>query len=81
MNTEELKRMVKSYVVAKGYTFDKLAKELNKRYSLNESRANLSNKLKRGTLRYIELVQILDVLGYSIEIKNNAWQDSKFMVK
>jgi hypothetical protein len=72
MNTEELKRMVKSYVVAKGYTFDKLAKELNKRYSLNESRANLSNKLKRGTLRYIELVQILDVLGYSIEIKNNA---------
>jgi hypothetical protein len=72
MNTEELKRMVKSYVVAKGYTFDKLAEELNKRYSLNESRANLSNKLKRGTLRYIELVQILDVLGYSIEIKNNA---------
>ena len=48
---EELRREVKGMIVAKGYTMDKLADELNARYGTKESKANLSNKLKRGSLR------------------------------
>jgi len=68
--TEELKRFVKSLIVAKGYTMEKLAEELNQKYYTKESKANLSNKLKRGSLRYIDMQRIVDILGYSIEVKS-----------
>ncbi len=63
---EELKRLVKSMIAAKGYTMETLAEEINKKYFTRESKANLSNKLKRGSLRYIDMQRIADVLGYSI---------------
>ena len=56
-------------IVEQGYTMEKLAEELNKKYFTKESKANLSNKLKRGSLRYIDMLKIADVLGYVIEIK------------
>ncbi|MFI3300963.1 MAG: DUF6471 domain-containing protein [Candidatus Gastranaerophilales bacterium] len=67
--TEALKRYVKSLVVAKGYTLEKLANELNEKYFTKESKANISNKLQRGSLRFIDMQRILDVLGYDIVIK------------
>lgn len=67
--TEELRRQVKAMIVAKGYTMEKLAEELNKKYYTKESKSNLSNKLVRGSLRYIDMQRIADVLGYTIEIK------------
>lgn len=67
--TEELRRQVKAMIVAKGYTMEKLAEELNAKYYTKESKANLSNKLKRGSLRYIDMQRIADILGYTIEIK------------
>ncbi len=68
---DELRREVKGMIVAKGYTMDKLAEELNARYGTKESKANLSNKLKRGSLRYIDMQRICDVLGYYIDIKQH----------
>ena len=67
--SEELKRQIKSYVVAKGYTFEKLAKELNDKYGTKDSKTGLSNKLARGSLRHIELLRILDILGYDFVVK------------
>lgn len=66
--TELLKRKVKAMIVEKGYTMEKLADDLNEKYYTKESKANLSNKLKRGSLRYIDMQRIVDVLGYTIEI-------------
>ena len=68
---DELRREVKGMIVAKGYTMDKLAEELNARYGTKESKANLSNKLKRGSLRYIDMQRICNVLGYYIDIKQH----------
>ena len=65
---ESLKRLVKSMLAAQGYTMERLADELNAKYSVKESKANLSNKFKRGSLRYIDMERIADVLGYKIEI-------------
>ena len=39
--TDELKRLVKSLIVAKGYTLEKLATELNTRYGTKDSKTNL----------------------------------------
>lgn len=66
--TEALKRQVKSMIVAKGYTMEKLAEEMNAKYYTKESKANLSNKLKRGSLRFIDMQRIADILGYKIDI-------------
>ena len=67
--TVELRRQVKAMIVAKGFTMERLAEELNKKYYTKESKSNLSNKLVRGSLRYIDMQRIADVLGYTIEIK------------
>ena len=70
--SEEIRRKVKAMIVEQGYTMEKLAEELNNKYSTKESKANLSNKLKRGSLRYIDMLKIADVLGYGIEIRNKS---------
>ncbi len=67
--TEELKRQVKSLVVAKGYTLEKLALELNQKYGTKDSKTGISNKLARGSLRHIDMLRILDVLDYDFIIK------------
>ena len=68
--TEEVKRLVKSWVVAKGFTFEKLASELNTRYGTKDSKTGLSNKLARGSIRFLEILRILDILGYNFELKS-----------
>lgn len=67
--TEKLRRKVKALLAESGYTFEKLADDLNDKYYARESKANLSSKLARGSLRYIEMLRILDVLGYDFVIK------------
>lgn len=67
--TEELRRQVKAMIVAKGFTMERLAEALNSKYYTKESKSNLSNKLVRGSLRYIDMQRIADVLGYTIEIR------------
>lgn len=66
---KQLRNKVKSMIVERDYTMEKLATALNEKYGTKESKANLSNKLKRGSLRYIDMDRICDVLGYQLEIK------------
>lgn len=66
---ETLKRQLRSMMVAQGYTIEKIAKELKERYKTKESKNNLSNKLSRGSLRFIDVQRICTILGYTIEIK------------
>jgi hypothetical protein len=49
-----------------------LAQKLHDAYQHPVSSSNLANKLSRDTLKYIEAVQIADVLGYDI-----VWQKRK----
>lgn len=62
-----IRNEIKSYVVASGFTFEKLAAELNARDENSKaSQQSLSNKLSRGSIRYDECKQIADILGYEI---------------
>ena len=56
-------------MVAQGYTIEKVANELKKRYGTKESKNNLSNKLSRGSLRFIDVQRICSILGYSIDMR------------
>lgn len=59
---------IKAYIVRAGMTMGTAVQLLSVRYGWS-SVPNLSDKLKRGTLRYSEAVELADVLGYDI-----VWQ-------
>lgn len=66
-----IKNEVKSYIIKEGFTMKKIAGLLDEESKV--ALQNLSNKLARGTIKYSEIKQIADILGYEIkwEKKNN----------
>ena len=64
-----IRNEIKSYIVREGVTMSDLIRKLAIVHGWSASIPNLSDKLKRGTLRYSEVIQLADVLGYNI-----VWQ-------
>lgn len=64
-----LRNEIKSYIVRSGYTMQEVVDRLSEDYGWSDSVSNLSNKLQRESLRYVEAVQLADTLGYDL-----AWQ-------
>lgn len=70
MKSKELYRnKIKSYIIWAGMTMHEAVEILADEYGWSSSVPNLSDKLKRGSLRYGEAVELADVLGYDI-----VWQ-------
>ena len=61
-----IKCKIKALMAERGYTLEKLALALQQKYNVKESKNNLSNKLSRGTLKYIEVKRIADILDFDI---------------
>ena len=57
---------IKSYIVRSGLTMTEVVDRLYDDYDWSRSVPNLSGKLRRGTLRYGEAVELADVLDYDI---------------
>ena len=60
---------IKAQIVRAGYTMQEVVDRLHEEYGWSDSVSNLSNKLQRESLRYVEAVQLADALGYEI-----VWQ-------
>lgn len=60
-----IKNEVKSYIVKEGFTMKKIACLLDEESKV--ALQNLSNKLTRGTIKYSEIKEIADILGYEIK--------------
>lgn len=56
-------------IVRSGYTMQEVVDRLSEDYGWSDSVSNLSNKLQRESLRYVEAVQLADALGYDL-----VWQ-------
>ena len=67
-----LRNEIKSYIVRQGLTMQEVVDLLRDEHGWSGSVSNLSNKLQRESLRYVEAVQLADVLGYEI-----VWQRKK----
>lgn len=69
MNKKEEKKLikneVKAYIVKEGFTMKSIAGLLDKESKV--ALQNLSNKLTRGTIKYLEIKQIAEILGYEIK--------------
>jgi len=63
---ETYRNEIKSYIVRSGLTMSAVVEVLADEYDWSSSVPNLSGKLKRGSLRYGEAVELAAVLGYDI---------------
>ena len=63
---------IKAYIVRAGFTMQEVVERLADEHGWSESVPNFSGKLRRGSLRYREAVELADVLGYDI-----VWQKRK----
>ena len=67
-----LRNEIKSYIIRQGMTMQEVVDLLRDEHGWSDSVSNLSNKLQRESLRYVEAVQLADALGYEI-----VWQMQK----
>ena len=63
---EEKFSEIKSYIVRAGMTMTEVVNYLADECGWSASVPNLSGKLRRGSLRYGEAVELADALGYDI---------------
>lgn len=63
---------VKSHLMREGMTMQEVLKRLEKQHGWSKSISNLSGKLQRETLRYKEVLELADVLGYEIVWKKRG---------
>ena len=68
-----IRNEIKAQIVRAGMTMQEVVDQLSIDYgwseSVSNSVSNLSAKLQRGSLRYIEAIQLADVLGFDL-----VWQ-------
>lgn len=59
---------IKSYISKSGWTLTDIVKVLNERHPDEPTTTqNISNKLTRGTIKYAEVKEIADIIGFTIE--------------
>ena len=62
---------IKTVITAESQTLKNIVDELNIRHpSKSKTAQNLSNKLSRKTIRFDEVAEIMDILGYDIVLRN-----------
>ena len=65
---EQARRLLKDFLKENDVSVYKLAKLLNIAYGRSASVSNLMNKLSRSSFKVTELLDIVDVLGYELQI-------------
>ena len=64
-----IRNEIKAQIVRSGFTMQELVDRLHDDFGWSDSVSNLSAKLQRKSIRYREVVELADVLGYEI-----VWQ-------
>ena len=57
---------IKAQIIRAGYTMQEVVDRLHEEYGRSDSVSNLSAKLQREAIRYKEVVELADVLGYDL---------------
>ena len=69
MNT---RNEIKAIIVREGMTMSEVVEKMAEQYGWSASVPILSGKLRRGSLRYHEAIELADALGYNV-----VWQKRK----
>ena len=63
---------IKAQIIRAGFTMQEVLERLHDDYGWSDSISNLSAKLQRESIRYREVIELADVLGYDL-----VWQKRK----
>ncbi len=65
---KQLKNEVKGYIANSGWTLTDVVKKMNEKLPQDKQTTvqNISNKLSRGSIKYIELKEIAEIIGYKL---------------
>lgn len=64
---------IKTVITAENTTLKNIVEEINARHPEDTTTAqNITNKLARKTIRFDEVAELLDVLGYDIVIRSRT---------
>lgn len=66
-----LKNDLKGLITKQGFTMSQVNDELNRRHGTSFSFQNFSNRFRKESFSYNEVVEILDVIGYRVEWMEN----------
>ena len=66
--TNSIRNEIKSYIAASGWSLVDLVAKMNESRSADEQTPpqNISNKLTRGTIKYSEVKEIADIIGFKV---------------
>lgn len=64
-----LKDELKGLIISQGFTMSQVNDELNRRHGTTLSFQNFSNRFRKESFSYNEVVEILDIVGFRIEWK------------
>lgn len=59
---------LKGLIISQGFSLSQINDELNRLHNTNYSSQNFSNKLRRESFSYCEVVEILSIIGMKIKI-------------
>ncbi len=62
----KLKDEIKGYIASSGWTITQITEELNRRNGTSYTMQNLSSKIRKESLKYHEILEIADIIGYEI---------------
>lgn len=62
-----LKDELKGLIISQGFTMSQVNDELNKRHGTNLSFQNFSNRFRKESFSYNEIVEILDIIGFKVK--------------
>jgi hypothetical protein len=66
---EQIRNDIKSIMAKKGFNLNTLAIAYADKYGRKMTVQNLGNKINKGTIRFFEVLEIADVLGYEVDFK------------
>ena len=61
-----IRNELKGYIHMRGMTYEKVAELLTQKFGKRVTAQSLSNKIARGSIRYVDILQICSVLNYKI---------------
>ena len=69
---------IKAFLASNGTTLTDVVKVMNERHpDESTTQQNITNKLARETIKFKEVVEIADILGYDIAFKKRNGKDTE----
>lgn len=71
---DNIRNEIKSYIAASGWTLVDIVAKMNESRSKSEQTTpqNITNKLTRGTIKYSEVKEIAEIIGFKVVWEKQA---------